>query len=129
MDDLEKLFGYKNDDFIERLRMERTEEWRTANENAPYLPSNLPFIIGCIAPYNGAFFRFTARHKENTKITVSVYYDVLDRMGAMDEPYWEIHPTEDNDCDRFLKGEEEKMCIRINELLEYHIKESKNNCD
>ena len=63
--------------------------------------------------FGGALTRFLVDEH------VSVYFDIDNSLGHMRGPYWEIYPTEYDETERFMVGEEEQMIAAINRILDY----------
>jgi hypothetical protein len=65
----------------------------------------------------GAVIRFMVKDHNNSGI--SVYLDCYGCLGAMDVPYWEIHPSEDEDCERFLMNDIDGLLDGIKRSFEH----------
>jgi hypothetical protein len=107
-----KGLNYKLMD-AENLIYEESEmrKWR---EEIPYidLPQDIQFRP--IPNHGGSIVRFTAM-KDNR--SVSVYLDCYGRLGACDEPYWEVHPSKDGYPDRCMMEDVEGLVKIITEAL------------
>jgi hypothetical protein len=86
-------------------------EWRKWAKEIPFIDFPAEWLIKAVPPFSGAVIRYNIKHKEIENSFVSVYLDCYSILGVMGEPYWEIHPDEDDDCERFYMNE-------IDELLE-----------
>jgi len=73
----------------------RNNEWVG---KIPIIPFKKDWQIELNPPFNGALVRFNVM--KNGK-SISVFLDVDDSLGCMNEPYWEIYPYY-QDTQRFL---------------------------
>ena len=78
---------------IERYEIERNEEWRGWIESIPYLQFPPEWEVKVIPPFGGAMVRFLVKSEGHT---VSVYLDCHAALGAVDTPYWEVCPYDDD---------------------------------
>ena len=94
---------------MDKMR-KRIEAQRTFKEGIQVPTLQLPanWMIRLLYPFMGAYVRcmIVTPNQE-----YSVYYDVDNSLGCVNEPYWEI--LIDGDCDRFLNGQEEMLIKRI----------------
>ncbi len=106
----------------QRRDVEEQENWRGIAHDIPTLRFKPEWSIKIIPPVGGAMIRFTVKHKD---ITLSIYYDVYDRLGWVGEPYWELYPIEGMDSDtkddlyprRYLKDETEELLEEIENIF------------
>ena len=116
----------KPDDYVDsmvaRSHVENNEKWRKWCKQAPWLQFPPELEVKIIPPFGGAMARFMVRFANGTDEDrhISVYWDTLDRLGAMDKPYWECYPVkykgEEGDYDdtaRFAAGQEPQMMVTI----------------
>lgn len=68
-------------------------------------------------PFAGAYARVQFYEAENKKNYVSVYLDVTDELGYMQQPYFEIYPNAEGDCSRFLMDAQQEMYPMIIKAL------------
>ena len=90
---------YENDKFY--------HEWM---DKVPYLKFPGHWEVRLCPPFGGALVRFAVKNETDEGGFISVYLDVDDSLGCMNEPYWEIYPyAEDilrvymNDTDQLIK--------------------------
>ena len=100
--------------YISRVTLEGKEGWRGYIFTMPFIQFPAGWKVSIIPPFAGAIARFRVQLPSGT--VKSVYFDAFDRLGCMDEPYWEVHPYQ-GDCGRCFKDE-------IKELLEMIADES-----
>lgn len=103
-------------DYILRAKIEEKDEFKKWMTEIPVLsfPSN--WKVKIIPPFHGAIVRFLVFDQEE-KQRVSVYLDCYDRLGYFGEPYWEIHPY-DNDVYRIKMQDADELLKRIQEILD-----------
>ena len=96
--------------------MHRLFEWTKWMKEIPEIPMKRGWKIRVIPPFGGAIVRFEIiRGKDR----VSVYLDAYDKMGCMDrKPYWEIHPSDSGDCERFWMNEVKELSNAISKSLD-----------
>lgn len=87
--------------------------WRAAIEAGPPLRFDPAWEVRVIPPSVGAMARFLVRLGERQ---VSVYLDVFNRLGSMDQPYWEAYPIGD-DAARFPMGDTKGLMSAIRREL------------
>jgi hypothetical protein len=87
--------------------MNQLFEWEKWGREIPYIPLKRGWKIKVTPPFGGAVVRFMVSKGDDY---VSVYLDCYDKIGCMDnKPYWEIHPSEDGDCERFWMNEIDEL--------------------
>jgi hypothetical protein len=104
-------------DIIERMALERAEKWDEWWRRMPPLKFKEEWGVKIAPPSVGAMVRFVVSYKE---ASVSVYFDVFNRLGYMSGPYWEIWPYEE-DTARFMFGEEDNMMKAIEYSINYQL--------
>jgi len=77
-----------------RYQIEDQEEWGRWSQEIPEITFPPEWRIRMRPPTVGAIVRFDCNG-------ISVYLDCYAKLGAWNVPYWEIHPSEDGDCERF----------------------------
>lgn len=82
---------------VKRHELEAAEDWRAWAATVPPVSIPLGATIQVVPPFAGAIARMYVR---KNGLEVSIYLDVFDRLGIMDEPYWELYDGEE--CYRFL---------------------------
>ena len=102
---MEKYIEYEYD---------KERKTREIGETIPYLNFPNEWEVKITPPFSGASIRFMA--KKNDK-TVSVYLDCFNSLGYVGEPYWEIYPAVNGDCERFLLNEHKEMIKSIDKSL------------
>lgn len=99
--------------FYDLTYREVEEKYRDHGNTAGLIEFPEGWKIKIIPPFGGAMGRFRVYNKDESE-SVSVYMDCYDCLGCMGmRPYWEMYPTIDDDCARFLMGEEAML---INEI-------------
>lgn len=96
--------------------LDRIFEWKKWAKDIPSIKFPPHWNIKIIPPFAGAMCRFTVK-RDNSENIISVYLDCYDTLGIMEEPYWEIHPSSDGDCQRFLMNDIEGLLQGISEAL------------
>ena len=87
--------------------VEREHEWRKWVKEIPYIRWPEEWEVRAIPPFGGALIRYNVKYYG---IVISVYLDAYDELGCMDKkPYWEIHPSENGDCERYWMHETDKL--------------------
>lgn len=102
------------DDYMLTAKMEKAFEWRKWLNKIPYLKFPPDWEVKAVPPFAGAIVRY---HIRKGKSFVSVYLDCYDRLGYMGEPYWELHPFEE-DTYRCLLNETDDLLDHIQLSLE-----------
>lgn len=72
--------------------VESIQEYTKWAKEIPYIPIKNDWEIRMVPPFGGAIVRFVVRRKGEEQKEVSVYLDCYSRLGAWNEPYWEIYP-------------------------------------
>jgi hypothetical protein len=90
--------GFSLEGFKLRHEIETKDEWDRWMREIPEIVFPEGWKIRMRPPMAGAIVRFDCNG-------ISVYLDCYGRLGAMDQPYWEIHPSEDGDCERFYMND------------------------
>lgn len=83
--------------FVISAKAEKEFEWRKWAQEIPYINWPEVWEVKAIPPFNGAIIRYFVRpigRPENEH--VSIYLDCYDILGLWGEPYWEIHPHNDD---------------------------------
>jgi hypothetical protein len=80
----------------------------------PYLLFPADWQVAVVPPFGGALIRFYVKRGNGF---VSAYLDCYDRLGYVGEPYWEIHPY-DEDVFRCMMGETDKLIEAISQSLD-----------
>ena len=96
----------------------RDKEFHEDMNSIPYISFPVDWEIAIIPPFGGATARFRAKLKGKEEC-VSVYLDCHSRLGAMDEPYWEIYPSDKGDCERFYLNEVSELLDGISRSFKY----------
>lgn len=78
---------------IERYTIEGSEDWRGWCNKIPALQFDPEWAVKIIPPFGGAMARFLV---EKDGKTASVYLDCYEALGCFGEPYWEVHPVDDD---------------------------------
>jgi hypothetical protein len=86
--------GFDIEDFKLRHEIETRDEWARWMREIPEIEFPAGWKIRMRPPMTGAIVRFDANG-------ISVYLDCYERLGLGGGPYWEIHPSENGDCERF----------------------------
>ena len=97
-----------------RWKIEKAEEWRDWVRKIPSINFPSDWSVRIIPAFAGAMIRFLVTKGDKE---VSVYLDVFARLGAWDEPYWEIYPY-DNDTFRCRMEDVDTLLSKIGEVLE-----------
>ena len=87
--------GFDIEDYKLRHKIEEMDEWGRWQQEIPEIVFPTGWKIQMRPPSVGAIVRFNANG-------ISVYLDCYSRLGVVGEPYWEIHPSADGDCERFV---------------------------
>lgn len=83
--------------------------------NIPYLDFRPEWKIKIIFPFGGAAARFMVKCGD---ADISVYLDTKSVLGGIDEPYWELFPNPEGDCDRFLMHETDDLIDGIQQAID-----------
>lgn len=97
-------------------------EWHKWSKEIPYIPMDADWTMQPIPPCNVGVVRFCIGHKRFPAVRVSVYLDCYDVAGIMHQPYWELHPNAEDNCDRFYMNEVEQLAAGIRAAVEYQLK-------
>ena len=90
----------KYDILNHRLNVEHEEDWEGKIKNIPSISFPSSWNVKIIPPYGGLMARFIVTIPEHDKVSISVYYDIDNRIGYFQDengnpaPYWEIFPYE-----------------------------------
>jgi len=88
-----------DEDYVENslmiAKVEEVLEYRKWSKEIPYIPFPDDWEIQMIPPFGGAIVRFCIRRKGGKK-SISVYLDCYGKLGAVDQPYWEIYPYKED---------------------------------
>ena len=104
----------------DRWYVENIEEWEKVSWDVPYLSFRSDWRVKIIPPCGGAMARFVV--EKNGK-TVSVYYDVYNRLGYYGEPYFEAYPI-NGEAARYSRSKVDDMINDIEkELNQYDVVE------
>lgn len=85
--------------------VEEQYEWRKWQKEIPYINFDKDWLVRAIPAFHCGVIRYNVQHKKHPDLWVSIYLDCYDQVGCMDEPYWELYPNDDGDCDRFLMAD------------------------
>lgn len=100
---------------VERNKVETAMRYREWSLKIPQLEFPTGWKVRIVPPFTGAMVRFYVS-TENTG-SVSIYLDCHGILGAMDEPYWEVHPVE-GDVGRVLMDDTERLFELIQQSLD-----------
>lgn len=94
--------------------LERALDYGRWMKELPFFTVPEGFKIKVVPPWHGAVIRFWIQKDDAVDMenSVSVYFDSMNVLGSMSQPYWEAYPIDD-DCRRYFVGEEEKMMSDI----------------
>jgi len=92
------------------------KEYRKHDDTAGLIEFPAECKVKIIPPFGGAMGRFRVYSPDESS-SVSVYMDCHDNLGYVGQPYWEIYPNKNDDCSRFLMGDELLMIQEIKESL------------
>jgi len=81
-----------------RFQVEIEEEWAKWRDKIPQIQFPNDWKVRIIPPLARAVIRFHVND-------ISIYLDCYDNLGCVGEPYWEIYPAADGDCERFLMAD------------------------
>lgn len=109
-------------DWMLSSKMEEAFEWRKWVKEIPYLMFPADWEVKAVPPFAGAIIRY---HIKRGEAFVSVYLDCYDRLGFMGEPYWEIHPYDD-DCWRTTIDKTSELLEAIETALQQQTAKSVN---
>lgn len=104
--------------YLERASLESQEKWGDIIKEIPSLKFKEHWEVKIIPPYAGAVARFTIY--KNNKQVCSVYLDWHGNLGAVNVPYYELYPNEDDETNRYLLNETEELLSDINRLWNTH---------
>lgn len=114
---MEEMFRTK-----EQIAQIRREGYSRSEEvpSLPYIRFPAEWGIRFVEPFGGAFIRFCVEYKG---FVISVYFDDLSALGAMDRPYWEIYPAADGEPARFYLEETNEMLYALHLSFQEHTKD------
>lgn len=101
-----------NNDFdltCTRYALEQAEGWDNFT-NLPHFAIPPGVQVQMMPPIGGALIRLCLWKGPQR---LSIYFDTLDRLGSVGQPYYEIYPNLDRDISRFIIGEEDRMSEEI----------------
>lgn len=96
--------------WMTRHELEEMEEWKKWAIEIPFFEVPQGWKIKTIPPVTMAIVRFHLLSPSGN--TYSIYFDAYDQLGCVGEPYWEVHPIE-NDVERFLMNEIDELIERV----------------
>lgn len=99
---------------VSRCKVEQSEDWQVWIKKIPFIKFPADREVKIIPPFGGALIRFLV--KKNESENISVYLDVYGRLGAVENPYWEVYPYHD-DVVRVDMENVEELLQRIQEAL------------
>ena len=108
---------------ISRGKIEQEEKWKDVCSQI-YTTKAFNFHndwdVRIIPPFGGAFARFHVLKKDDSDKKVSVYLDMMDRLGCEGEPYWEAYNfTDDDDTpSRFTMYDTDGLMAYITKCLD-----------
>jgi len=101
------IYEHSRKQDIASYEMHKLYEWDKWMKEIPLIPLKSGWKIRVIPPFGGAVVRFVVSKGD---AEISVYLDCYDKIGCMGmKPYWEIHPSENGDCERFRMNEVDKL--------------------
>lgn len=101
-----------------RYHIETDEDWDMWRQMSSFRPK-AGWELTILPPWGGALVGFLVT---KGPASVSIYFDPLGRLGAVDEPYWEMYPSVDSgDVDRFLHKDFDKLVEAIDQALNHQI--------
>lgn len=106
------MIGLEGDQL--RCEVERSEKWSEWDRKMPKLHFKPEWGVKIIPPFGGAIVRFTIDYGGKY---VSVYFDAYNRLGIMNQPYWEVYDFHDGPF-RFYEYETDEMMAYITSVLE-----------
>jgi hypothetical protein len=89
-----------------------SQKW---TKEIPYIKFPDDWKIKITPPFSGAVIRFQVKKDD---FWVSVYLDCYDRLGYMEQPYWEIYPHNE-DAFRCYMNETDELLRAIEESFEF----------
>lgn len=92
-------------------------EWDKWAKEIPFINFHKDWLVKAIPPFGGAVIRYYIKHKNKPDSHVSIYLDCYDNLGFMNEPYWELYPNKEGDCDRFLMNDVDGLLKGIKKAL------------
>lgn len=99
--------------YLVRFKIEQQDQWRESIEKIPFIRFPADWQVQVIPPYGGAMARF--RVKLPSGEDKSVYLDFYDRLGYMQQPYWEVYPYQ-GDVGRALLNETDLLLEMIGDV-------------
>lgn len=101
--------------YLVRYKIEEQDKWRESIGTIPFIKFPAEWQVQVIPPFGGAMARF--RVKLPSGADKSVYLDFHDRLGYMQQPYWEVYPVK-GDCGRALLNETDLLLELIGDESE-----------
>lgn len=103
----------------ELTRLEKFEHFKAAPALPP-VPSHWrlhlwPGTTGALVRFGVSF---DGECRDLGEGLVSIYFDVLSKLGCVAQPYWELYPNAEGDNERFLCGEEAELFEAIEKSLQ-----------
>lgn len=92
-----------------RIAIERVEEWEKFT-SLPRIALPADIAMQMMPATVGAMARIVLWKGDQR---LSIYFDTLDRLGFVGQPYYELYPNLDGDTSRYLVGEEDQMAAEI----------------
>lgn len=99
-----------------RIALERVEEWEKYT-NLPRIALPDGIAMQMLPANVGAMARIVLWKGDQR---LSIYFDTLDRLGSMGQPYYELYPNLGGDTSRYLVGEEDQMAEEIARIFAPH---------
>jgi hypothetical protein len=113
-------------DLVRKTRVSNEELYHELDpiiSSLPFIPTRENWIIRTIHPFAGAYSRLVIGKKGITG-NVSMYLDMFDALGYVNQVYYEIYPVQGKQKDekyddpfRFYLGQEEAMADMIDDML------------
>ncbi len=94
----------------QRFNVERNQKWGQEIEHIPFIQFPAEWKIQVIPPFGDAVVRFRVQLPCGAE--KSIYLDSRDSLGCFGEPYWEVHPVQD-DVGRCERADVERLLILI----------------
>lgn len=100
---------------VMRFMGKQSAEQRAWYDKMPRIPFPNDWDVRAVPPFGGAMVRYRI---QRGGAEVSVYMDAHDKLGCVGQPYWEIHPNPEGECDRFLLREVDDLVAGIAAALD-----------